>query len=609
MITAHQACAAQIEISQIQFRTDGLLGWLEYQPSAGRVFLCVERGDDVQVVTDECYSVHSRVHEYGGRSWCFARQGAYFVNGADQQIYFTSFEGVTQPKQLTDFPASRFVEPIWHGPSGSLIAIEELHGGSVENRLVSIDGDTGELTLLHDACEFYAGLALSPNEDQLAWVSWQHPNMPWQTTELWHCACGPDGWQMPVLGLNETLEESLVQARYDHQGRLHVVSDREGYWNVYRVVEGDLQPLQQSCHDMISAPWQGGLVQYALSEPGELWHLRFASEAIRLYCNHKPVALGDYNHVRELGCHGGRIALVVASALQTTSLAIWDSVAGQLRIVRQGSCPIEPAQVSKPSTLTFTCDNTSVDAYYYAPAAGGCVPPVIINIHGGPTSSTYPIFNAAVQYWTQRGFAYVDLNYRGSSNRGRAFRNALHGQWGRVEVEDVAALVEHLLQLNMARTDGLFVRGRSSGGYSVLMALRALPELAGGVSYFGVSDPRSLQQSTHKFESNYLPWLLGSLDEDYLASAGLCPAVDIERIRAPVLFFQGEQDRVVTPDQTRNMVEALKAAGRDVVACYFVDEGHGFRQLANQVDALLREEAFYRRVLGRPRDCTELHAR
>jgi dipeptidyl aminopeptidase/acylaminoacyl peptidase len=236
---------------------------------------------------------------------------------------------------------------------------------------------------------------------------------------------------------------------------------------------------------------------------------------------------------------------------------------------------------------------------FFYPAMGAeKTPPLVVFIHGGPTSACYPMLDPRIQYWTQRGFAVADLNYRGSSGYGRQYRQALHWRWGEVDVEDACNVVAYLADQGLIDGQRAFIRGGSAGGYTTLCALAFQQVFRAGASLYGVSDPVALGRATHKFEGDYLDWLIGDPERDAERYAARTPLLHADNISVPVIFFQGELDAVVVPQQTRDMVAALERNGVTVEAHYYSDERHGFRRATNQAHALEQEWQFYRRVMG-----------
>ena len=493
------------------------------------------------------------------------------------------------------------MEPLWHQPTGSLIFIWELHSKTgVENRIGRLDLNSGELETLQSGNDFYSGLSLNSRQDRLAWVTWNHPNLPWTDTQIFCATIDQQGLSdISAAPRKRDGGDSMAMPSFSPTGRLGFVSDRDGYWRVYSQDEGSREatPISRPAIDQISSPWQSGMTQYIQTDT-KLINFEYSPSGVDLCVDGERLELAGFNHFRELSYRKGALALIAAGPSEPAQILEINIDALQSTPNRIISASNTTKLNSEPQLIEFQVAEQRIHGYYYAACNQDCQtkqrsepPPLLITLHGGPTSSTYPIFNPAIEYWCSQGFALFDLNYRGSSNSGRNYRFALKNSWGKTEVEDIEKAIEHLIGQGLAQAGKVFIRGRSSGGFSALLALARSDKIAAAASYFGVMDPETLKQSTHKFESHYLDWLLPA-QENYDTPLSLS-----DKIRAPVLFLQGMRDTVVTPDQTQLMVEALQQRGVDVAAKYFNDEGHGFRKLENQICALETELAFYRRVI------------
>jgi dipeptidyl aminopeptidase/acylaminoacyl peptidase len=597
--SAAQACAQQSDFSQIAYSPKGVLGWLERSDRTNQQtqLVCQEEGQ-LRQLSAPGVSVGSRVHEYGGRAWCWGANCVYYVEQASQQLFRADLD-TDKLEQLTDHLNQRFMEPLWHQPTNSLIFIWELHSAiEVENRIGRLDLETGEIVTLQAGNDFYSGLTLSPQQDRLAWVTWNHPSLPWTDTQIYCAELTDEGLSNTrAIPREQADSESMVMPSFSADGQLCFVSDHSGYWSIYSRDElsNRTTPLSREQIDHISSPWQSGIRQYEKTSDA-LIRFEYSATGVELFIGEQRLALPGYNHFRELSYHQGLLAVIAAGPAEALQLLEIDIIGARpKRLTPPHREDIE--RTCLPKLIEFEVNGHQVHGYYYA--ASNTVnqrptlaepPPLLITLHGGPTSSTYPIFNLAIQYWCNQGFALFDLNYRGSSNSGRHYRFALKKSWGKTDVEDIEHAIKHLIDLGLAQAGKVFIRGRSSGGFSALLALAKSDKIAAGTSYFGVMDPETLKQSTHKFESHYLDWLLPEKNYD-------TPRSLIDKIRSPVLFLQGMRDSVVTPDQTQRMVNALEQRGVDVTAKYFSDEGHGFRKLENQISALETELAFYRRVI------------
>ena len=602
------AVAASVEFSQPLLSQDGVPFWVTTFPERGGMNgLCRYQDDQVQCLTPDGFSVRSKVHEYGGQAWCFIGCGrVVFVNADDQQLYTQNiWPSVARPVLLTEVAGSRFIEPVYDALRNQLICVEEIHREQgVANRLVCVCLDSGCVKSLHEGYDFYAYPTLSDDSHQLAFIGWQHPAQPWLKTRccLADLTATSDIERLRILRCSGE-EVSLSQPCFTPDNRLFVVSDQSGFWQIHAVIADQISeaPLLATAADCINAPWQGGLRHFGVRADGQWISLALRHQSVELYLNQTRTSLEGFSQIRNLAVAGDRALLLVAGEDRLPAVIMLDET-GQIRHLSGGERPLSDADCALPEAMCFRTDDHVCYGYFYPPANSryaehSAVPPLVIFLHGGPTAATYPVLNLKLQYWTQRGFAVLDLNYRGSSNYGRAYRLALAGRWGRAETDDIALAVKQLTDAGRINPDAIFIRGNSSGGFSALNALCDLNCFAGGASLYGVTDPLALGQVTHKFESHYLDWLIADPAVGQALYTAVSPLHKIEQISAPVIFFQGEQDRVVVPEQTRAMVRSLKASGHQVEAVYFADEGHGFRLLQNQIQVLQQELKFYQSLM------------
>jgi dipeptidyl aminopeptidase/acylaminoacyl peptidase len=396
------------------------------------------------------------------------------------------------------------------------------------------------------------------------------------------------------------VQESLQQPRFDDSGRLYCLTDRGGYWQPWVESSNALRPLPGAAADHGPAPWQlGGCTWLPLSENSYLasWtedgfgRLGIGGDTTEDFT-------GDYSRFRHLALDDQFIYCIAASPVSSSAVIAIDRKTRQVKVLAGGVAPLPAEKISVPQTLRYPSGAGEAHGFFYPAMTGEAKPPLVVFIHGGPTSACYPMLDPRIQYWTQRGFAVADLNYRGSSGYGRAYRQALHLSWGDVDVEDACAVVAHLAERGLIDGDQAFIRGGSAGGYTTLCALAFQQVFRAGASLYGVSDPVALGRATHKFEGDYLDWLIGDPEQDVERYAARTPLLHASNISVPVIFFQGELDAVVVPQQTRDMVEALQKNGILVEAHYYADERHGFRKAGNQAHALEQEWLFYRRVMA-----------
>jgi dipeptidyl aminopeptidase/acylaminoacyl peptidase len=590
--SATKAVAAGIDFAELQAGRHGLF-WNEYRPEDAACRIWHWRDGVAKCLTPPGFSVRSRVYEYGGGAFCLTDDGVVFVNEADQQLYRQSLLGET-PAVLTS-GARRYGDLQF--ANGQVLAVEENRD---QHRLVAIDLADGTRHLLAEGADFYAAPTLSPQGNRLAWIEWSRPDQPWTATRLMVAERQGDGsFGPPRCVAGDDAQESLQQPRFDASGRLFCLTDRSGYWQPWGESANGLTPLPSAAADHGPAPWQlGGCTWLPLSEDNYLASWTEGGFGRLGLCGATCEEFAaDYSRFRHLALDEQFIYCIAASPVSSSAVIAIDRQTRQVKVLAGGIAPLPAGQISRPQTLRYPSGSGEAHGFFYPAMTGEAKPPLVVFIHGGPTSACYPMLDPRIQYWAQRGFAVADLNYRGSSGYGRAYRQALHLSWGEVDVEDACAVVRHLAQRGLIDGDRAFIRGGSAGGYTTLCALAFHNVFRAGASLYGVSDPVALGRSTHKFEGDYLDWLIGNPVQDTERYAARTPLLHAGNIRVPVIFFQGELDAVVVPQQTRDMVEALQTNGILVEAHYYADERHGFRKAGNQAHALEQEWLFYRRVI------------
>ena len=585
--SAAQAVAAGMDFAELQLGANGLF-WNEYRPEDAACRIWHWRDGVAKCLTPTGFSVRSRVYEYGGGAFCLTPDGVVFVNEADQQLYRQTLDG--SPEALTSGEC-RYGDVNF--ADGQILAVEE---NGDQHRLVAIDLADGTRRLLAEGADFYAAPVISPDGARLAWIEWSRPHQPWTSTRLMVAERSGQSFSAPRCVAGDAIEESIQQPRFDAKGQLYCLTDRAGFWQPYVESVDGFEPLPSVQADHAPAPWQmGGCTWLPLADG----YLASWSESGfgRLALNGDDLT-GDYSRFRHLALDERFIYCIAASPISPSAVIAIDRASHEVTVLAGGVAPLAAERISRPQTLRYPSGSGEAHGFFYPAMSGETKPPLVVFIHGGPTSACYPMLDPRIQYWTQRGFAVADLNYRGSSGYGREYRQALQLSWGDVDVEDACAVVDYLAKQGLIDGERAFIRGGSAGGYTTLCALAFHQVFRAGASLYGVSDPVALARATHKFEGDYLDWLIGDPEQDAERYAARTPLLHASNIRVPVIFFQGELDAVVVPQQTRDMVTALEQNGIPVEAHYYADERHGFRRAVNQAHALEREWAFYRRVMG-----------
>nr|MDQ3725661.1 S9 family peptidase [Actinomycetota bacterium] len=574
-------------------------------------------GGEPEAVTPAGTNVRTRVHEYGGGAWCLAGPDVVlFVDFTDQRLYRQRLgeEPVPVSPEAPESGALMYADmhPL---PDGStVVCVRERHGeGEAVNEIVRLPLDgSGEAQVLVGGRDFYSFPRISPDGAWLAWTCWDHPNMPWDGTELWIAPLEDPGRARLVAG---GPEESIFQPEWSPDGRLHFASDRDGWWNLYREEEGTPARLTEEEADFAHPQWLFGGATYAFTDSGAIVCVRCERGEERLFLlepgGGEPVDLGlpfTAFGYPVLSARGSAVAFAAASPESEPAIVLYDVESRETEVVRDSSDePVDPAYVSRPRPVEFpTGDGDGEVAYgfYYPPAnpefeaPEGEAPPLIVESHGGPTSHATPALDTEFLYWTSRGFGVVDVNYRGSSGYGREYRNKLRGTWGVVDTEDCVNAALHLAERGDADRERLAIRGGSAGGYATLCALTFHDAFATGASYYGVADAETLARDTHKFESRYLDRLIGPYPEQAELYRERSPINHVERLRAPVILFQGLEDEVVPPNQAETMVAALERNGVPHAYVAFEGEQHGFRRAETNIRCLEAELYFYGRIMG-----------
>lgn len=585
--SAEQAVAAGTDFADLKAGRHGLF-WNEFRPRDGACRIWHWRDGQARCLTPDGFSVRSRVYEYGGGSFCLTDHGLVFVNEADQQLYHQTLDG-GQPQALTH-GERRYGDLAW--ADGRVLAVEET--GS-EHRLVAIADNLREV--LAEGADFYAAPTLSDDGQRLAWIEWSRPEQPWTATRLY--VREADGTVRCLAGDNGP-PQSLQQPRFDRLGRLYCLSDRNGFWQPWGETAAGWQALLAGAADHAAAPWQLGASTWQPLADGYLatWFEQgFARLGVRKADGELDELTSDYSRFRCLDLDDDFIYAIAASPVTPAAVIAIDRRDHAIQVLAGGIPPLPAEHLSRPRGFSYPSGDGEAHGFFYPAMSGGGPSPLVVFVHGGPTSACYPVLDARIQYWAQRGFAVADLNYRGSTGYGREYRQALHLRWGVVDVEDACAAVVHLAREGLVDPQKAFIRGGSAGGYTTLCALAFEEVFRGGASLYGVSDPLALGRVTHKFEGDYLDWLIGDPERDIERYRERTPLLHAENIRVPVIFFQGELDAVVVPEQTRSMLKALEANGIEAEGHFYPTERHGFRNAENLAHALEEEWRFYCKIL------------
>ncbi len=613
-ITADLMVAGTVSLGGLAW-DQGQIYWLEGRPSEGgrNVIVHLTPEGKTEDVTPPSFNVRTRVHEYGGNAYCIDQGTLYFSNFTDQRIYQQKTQDGT-PQPLTPEGAFRYADFIIDSHRQRLICVREDHSGDGEavNTLVSINlADGNDIQVLASGDDFYASPNLSQDGSQLCWLSWNHPNMPWDGTQLWVATLKSDGSVDGKQRIAGSQTESIFQPQWSPDDVLYFVSDRSNWWNLYRYQTGEIEPICQMPAEFGLPQWVFGMSTYGFTSANQIvctyteggnWYLA----ALELDSEELKRIKTPYTSISGIKVSGKQVLFIGGSPTEPTAVVQLNLETRETQVLKRSSnLDLDSGYFSVPKAIEFpTENNTTAYGFYYPPTNPDYIapvedkPPLLVKSHGGPTAATSSSLSLKIQYWTSRGFAVLDVNYGGSTGYGREYRQRLQGYWGIVDVDDCTNGAKYLANEGLVDSDRMAITGGSAGGYTTLCALTFQDVFKAGASYYGVSDLEALATDTHKFESRYLDGLIGpypAKKEMYVARS---PIHTAEQLSCPVIFFQGLEDKVVPPNQAEKMVEILKAKQLTVEYVTFPDEQHGFRKADNIKRAIEDEYCFYAKVFG-----------
>ncbi len=592
--------------------------WVEGRPTEGGRNVIIKRHPDgsTREINPAPFNARTRVHEYGGGAVLVDHGVVFFSHFADQRLYRVTADGI--PEAITPAVSFRYADCIVDRKHKRLICVREDHSeatlaahGEAVNTIVGIALDgSGTQQVLVSGNDFYSTPRLSPDGHTLAWLTWRHPNMPWDGTELWIA-------EVEAKGLHHAVQvaggenESVFQPSWSPDGQLYFVSDRSGWWNLYRLTNDGIEHLVPMEAEFGVPQWVFDSPTYAFQSSGRLIctytqngidYLASLDTLSQKFTNLET----PYTSLSHIRAAPGKVLFLGASPTQSTSLVCLDLATGRQTVLkRANTIEIAPGYLSMPQPISFpTTGRLTAYGIFYPPhncdymAPEGEKPPLLVLSHGGPTSAASSALSLGIQYWTSRGFAVLNVNYGGSTGYGRAYRERLNGQWGIVDVEDCVNGARYLAAQGIVDPQRMAIRGGSAGGYTTLCALTFHDVFRAGASRYGIGDLESLAADTHKFESRYMERLVGPYPACRDLYVARSPRHHVERLNCPVIFFQGLDDKIVPPSQAEAMVKALRTKGIPVAYLPFAGEQHGFRQAANMKRSLDAELYFYARIFG-----------
>ncbi len=626
IITADLLTAQTLRLSEPQALQDDIF-WLETRPSEkGRNALVhLSAAGQRQDLLPEPHSVRTRAHEYGGGNYLLTAQHIFCVLDADQRIYTIER---TNNKLTPLSPAGnyRYADFCWDEQRQRLICVREDHGITTSNHANSSEqlkieerseiiaiNLQGDVTLLITGADFYSNPRLNPAGDKLIYLCWNHPQMPWDGSECFCADLNEKGEVVTQQLIAGSQTESIFQPQWSPAGELFFVSDRNNWWNIYRYdfLQCSDKIICDTAAEFATPQWVFGMSTYGFLNNEEIfccysqlgqWQL--ATINIKEKTLQTLSTPENLTHISGIYCHPGKGYFLGASATTASELFCYEHQ--QLKsLAKSSNVHIAEDEISLPQAVSYlTEDRETAHAFYYAPknaqviAPQNTLPPLIVMCHGGPTGATEISLNLKTQFWTNRGFAVLDVNYRGSTGYGRKYRDRLKNNWGITDVIDVCGGADYLIAQGLVDSNKTAIRGSSAGGYTVLAALTFCDTFKAGASLYGIGDLEALAKDTHKFEAHYLDSLIGEYPAAQEIYKARSPIHHIEKLNCPVIFLQGLQDKVVPPNQAEAMVAALTHKGIKNSYVTFPDEGHGFRQAENIKHAINAELAFYQSIFN-----------
>ena len=590
----------------------GRVYWIELDPEqGGRYGLWTLDGGRPLELVREPFNVRTRVHEYGGGSYVVHGDTVYFSNFRDQLIYRLPAGG--DPAPITE-PGLRYADYEVDERRARLVSVCEDHTTRARlpvNSIAAVGLDGSSSQTIVSGNDFYSSPRIDPSGKKLAWVTWNFPEMPWDGTELWVGNIEAEGSVVDRVLVAGGKEESVTNPVWSPHGTLYFLSDRSGFWNVHRW-DGEVRRVGGMEADVGRPQWGFRTSTFAFDGEESMvisfcregtWHLG----SIDLLTDRVKEIKSPYSHVNSLSASDGNAYFIGGSATEPLSVVRLSIGDWKTEVIRRPKTPHFPGFLSNPAHIAFTTTGgKKAYAFLYLPknkkfrGPKGERPPLIVQSHGGPTSQAGTYLDLAIQYWTSRGFAFLDVNYGGSSGYGREYRKRLNGKWGVVDVDDCCNGARAMAKRGLVDGNKLIIRGGSAGGYTTLCALAFRKTFRAGASYFGVSDAEGLAKDTHKFESRYLDNLIAPYPEGRDVYYERSPIHFVDRISSPVIFFQGLEDVIVPPSQAELMVSSLKKRGIPVAYIPFEGEQHGFRKADTIIRAREAELYFYSKVLGFP---------
>lgn len=595
--------------------------WIEMRPQEKGRYVIVKQtaaGEHIDVLPPE-YNARTRVHEYGGGSYLITEKGVVFSNFSDQALYLIGTNN--NCTRLTDKQSCRYADMIYDKFNNRLICVREDHTDEeteAKNTIVAVSLNasvsiTDKEQILVEGADFYSNPRLSHDGKSLCWISWNHPNMPWDNTCLDLAKIKQDGelaeYTHVVDGSNNN--ESVCQPVWSSENILYFVTDKNNWWNLYRLNDNKVECVVEMEAEFAVPQWSFREANYDFMDENNILAiyrqngLSYLSKITVSESSIETLTL-PYTDLESVSCNDKTACFLAASPTQFPAIIEYDLETNKTKVIRKANnLKLDEENISIGEPLSFPVDEkNNAYAFFYRPknkiftGLEGEKPPLVVMSHGGPTGESHNGIKMVAQFFSSRGFAVLDVNYGGSSGYGRAYRQRLNKEWGIVDVNDCSKAALYIAEQGWVDKERLAIRGGSAGGFTTLASLAFTDVFKAGASHYGVSDLEALAKETHKFESRYLDSLIGAYPEEQKLYKQRSPIYSVDKLSCPVIFFQGLEDKIVLPNQAEMMVDALKEKGIPVAYIAYEGEQHGFRQAKNIKRTLEAELYFYSTIFN-----------
>ena len=607
-ITSDYLTAQSVRYSELKLHADKIY-WLENRPhEKGRSVLVCYENEAVYELLPSSFSVRTRAQEYGGSCYCLAENIIYFVNDQDQAVYQFN-QDTQQSQQISPNGPYRYADLMIDDKHQQLIAVREhYHDKNTHplSEIIAINLHDHSLTIVVTGDDFYSNPQVSPCGNYFSYLSWNHPQMPWDGSCCYLSHLDAKGNIVSTQLIAGSTTESIFQPQWSPSGQLYFVSDRNNWWNIYAWDDNKIHCIHQMNAEFATPQWVFGMSTYGFLDDTKIfccytqngqWNLAIINTNTRQFTSIE----NNFCDISGVVTNNHQAAFIATTATETNRIFLYKE--GKINAITHTKQNVKSADIAKVQPITFPTDNNETAYGFYYPPTNSLYsmdnkkPPLIILCHGGPTGACETGFNPKIQFWTSRGFAVIDVNYHGSTGYGKQYRDSLKNNWGIKDVADVCRAAEYAISQHWADPHNIIIRGSSAGGFTVLAALTFSDTFSLGCSLYGIGDLEALAKDTHKFEAHYLDQLIGPYPEAKNTYQQRSPIHHTEKLNCPVIFFQGLKDKVVPPDQAEAMVKALQKKNIAVEYITFAEEGHGFRQADNIKILYEKELAFYRGFL------------